>query len=201
MAAVEFADEFVLDGTTVTLIDIPGFDDTSKSDADILKIISAFLATTYVHTYVHSFSILWIELVDRYKRESRLSGIIYLHSISDKRFTGVAGRNFNIFRKLCGDAALANVVLVTNMWGEVSPEVGEARESELSGNFFKPVLDLGAQMVRHHNTVHSAHDVIRRITWSTARSCCKSSGSRWMKTRTSLIPRLGKSLTENPTSR
>ena len=68
-----------------------------------------------------------------------------------------------MFRKLCGDAALANVVLVTNMWGEVSPEVGEARESELSDNFFKPVLDLGAQMVRHHNTVHSAHDVIRRI--------------------------------------
>ena len=67
-AAVELADEFVLDGTTVTLVDTPGFDDTSKSDADILKIISAFLATTYVHTYVHSFSILWTELVDRYKR-------------------------------------------------------------------------------------------------------------------------------------
>ena len=69
-----------------------------------------------------------------------------------------------MFRKLCGDAALKNVVLVTNMWSEVPPEVGEAREKELSNTFFKPILDLGAQMTRHQNTVQSAHDIIRRIT-------------------------------------
>ena len=43
-AEVELADEFTLDGTRVTLIDIPGFDDT-KSDADILEMIAAFFAT------------------------------------------------------------------------------------------------------------------------------------------------------------
>ena len=43
---VKLADEFTLDGRTVTLIDTPGFDDTSRSDADILKMIAAFLATT-----------------------------------------------------------------------------------------------------------------------------------------------------------
>lgn len=42
---VKLADEFILDGKGVTLIDTPGFDDTSKSDADILKMIAAFLAT------------------------------------------------------------------------------------------------------------------------------------------------------------
>ena len=68
-----------------------------------------------------------------------------------------------MFRELCGDAALKNVVLVTNMWGEVSRAIGEAREHELSDKFFKPALDKGAQMVRHHNTVQSAHNVIRRI--------------------------------------
>ena len=68
-----------------------------------------------------------------------------------------------MFRELCGDAALKNVVLVTNMWGEVSRDVGEARENELSGKFFKPALDNGAQLVRHHNTVQSAHSIIRRI--------------------------------------
>ena len=45
-AEVKLADEFVLDGRTVTLIDTPGFDDTSKSDAEILETIAAFLATT-----------------------------------------------------------------------------------------------------------------------------------------------------------
>ena len=45
-AEVQLADEFTLDGRQVILIDTPGFDDTSKCDADILKIIAAFLATT-----------------------------------------------------------------------------------------------------------------------------------------------------------
>ena len=69
-----------------------------------------------------------------------------------------------MFRELCGDTTLKNVVLVTNMWGEVSHDVGESREDELSNNFFKPVLDKGARMVRHHNTAQSAHDIIRMIT-------------------------------------
>ena len=68
-----------------------------------------------------------------------------------------------MFRDLCGDEVLKNVVLVTNMWSEVAPDIGKARETELSSKFFKPVLDLGGQMVRHYNTVQSAHDIIRRI--------------------------------------
>ena len=68
-----------------------------------------------------------------------------------------------MFRELCGDTTLKNVVLVTNMWNEVSHEVGWARQNELSSNFFKPALDKGAQMVRHHNTTQSAHNIIRKI--------------------------------------
>ena len=68
-----------------------------------------------------------------------------------------------MLRELCGDAALKNVVLVTNMWGEVAPAVGEAREKELSDNFFKSVLEKDAQMDRHHDTVQSAHGVIQKI--------------------------------------
>ena len=68
-----------------------------------------------------------------------------------------------MFRELCGDSTLKNVILVTNMWGEVSSKVGEDRENQLSGRFFKPVLDKGAQMVRHHDTAKSAHDIIRRV--------------------------------------
>ena len=68
-----------------------------------------------------------------------------------------------MFRELCGDSTLKNVVLVTNMWGEVVPDIGEAREKELSGNFFKAVLDKGAQMTRHQDTAQSAHGIIRKI--------------------------------------
>ena len=45
-AEIQSADEFTLDGRSVTLIDTPGFDDTSESDADVLKTIAAYLAAT-----------------------------------------------------------------------------------------------------------------------------------------------------------
>ena len=43
---IQLADEFTLDGQRVILIDTPGFDDTLKSDTDVLKMIAAFLNTT-----------------------------------------------------------------------------------------------------------------------------------------------------------
>ena len=68
-----------------------------------------------------------------------------------------------MFRELCGDATLKNVIVVTNMWARDPHDVNEARENELSSKFFKPILDKGARMIRHHNTAQSAHDIIRRI--------------------------------------
>jgi len=68
-----------------------------------------------------------------------------------------------MFRKLCGDSTLKNVVLVTNMWGKVEQGVAEAREQELADVFFKPALDKQAQLARHYNTTESSHDIIRRI--------------------------------------
>ena len=41
---VQLTDEFTLDETRVTLIDTPGFDDTPKGNAGVLKTIAAFLA-------------------------------------------------------------------------------------------------------------------------------------------------------------
>ena len=116
-----------------------------------------------MHVDVRHLSTFWTEILNRYERGRQLSGVIYIHRISDKRFTGIAGRNFKIFCELCGNAALKNAVLVTNMWSEVSHDIGQAREDELSSDFFKLVLDNGAQMARHHDTIQSAHDIIRRI--------------------------------------
>ena len=77
--------------------------------------------------------------------------------------TGVATRNFRIFRELCGASTLKNVVIVTNMWGAVTLEAGAARERGLASDeaFFKPALDKGAQMMRHDHTVDSAQTIIR----------------------------------------
>ena len=45
-AEVQVTDKFTLDHRPVTLIDTPGFDDTSKTDTEILRLIALFLATT-----------------------------------------------------------------------------------------------------------------------------------------------------------
>jgi len=68
-----------------------------------------------------------------------------------------------MFQKLCGENALRNVIIVTNMRGEVKGRVGEKREAELKGKeiFFKPILDKHAQMARHLNTVDSARSILR----------------------------------------
>ncbi|KAK7032286.1 hypothetical protein VNI00_013245 [Paramarasmius palmivorus] len=144
--AVQVSPIFELRGRRVTLIDTPGFDDTYKSDADILKMIAAFLATMYEH-------------------KRTLTGIIYLHRISDYRMGGISRRNFKIFRELCGDNTLKNVVIATNMWGGVDKEIGEAREAQLmkEDKFFKPVLDKGAQIVRHDNTPETARAILLHL--------------------------------------
>jgi hypothetical protein len=79
--------------------------------------------------------------------------------------SGIARKNFSMFRKLCGDDALKNIVIVTNMWGEVDPEIGNSREGELVRKdiFFKPVLEKGARIARHENTVASAENIIRLV--------------------------------------
>lgn len=45
---IELSEPFTLDGHRIRLIDTPGFDDSSKSDVDILEVIATFLSTQYV---------------------------------------------------------------------------------------------------------------------------------------------------------
>ncbi|KAG0705708.1 hypothetical protein DFH29DRAFT_825928, partial [Suillus ampliporus] len=137
---------FVLNGRIVTLIDTPGFDDTTRSDTDILSMIAAYFSKTYEHG-------------------ARLAGVIYMHRISDFRMGGTSEHNFKIFRDFCGEGSLNNVLIVTNMWSEVKREIGEARESELASKdkFFKPVLEKGARLLRHDGSLESTHTILRYL--------------------------------------
>ena len=107
--------------------------------------------------------------VSRYEQGIKLAGVLYFHRISDVRMSGAPLKNFKMFQKLCGESTLQNVVIVTNMWGEVKGQVGEKREAELKGKdiFFKPVLKKGARMARHLNTVNSAQNILRLILRNT----------------------------------
>ena len=78
---------------------------------------------------------------------------------------GALKKSFGLFTKLCGDDALRNVVIVTNMWSKVTPEEGNARQRELEtdNRFFRPALKLGATITRHDNTRDSALGIIRGL--------------------------------------
>jgi hypothetical protein len=99
----------------------------------------------------------------RYEREVKLAGVIYFHRISDERWRRSDTRSFGWLHRICGDQTLRNVVFVTNMWGNVNLEVGAVRERQLAEEFVKPAIDRGAQLLRHHDTTESAHNIIRSI--------------------------------------
>ncbi|KAG8727131.1 hypothetical protein FRC11_013860, partial [Ceratobasidium sp. 423] len=144
---VEQSPVFRLDGREVVLFDTPGFDNTHLSDTEILKRISGFLAVSY-------------------QEGSKLTGIIYMHRITDIRMGGISRRTFNVFRKLCGKDSLSNVFLVTNMWSGPPTSQQVDRETELRTHmdFFQPAIAEGATMVRRaHKNRRSAHDIIRML--------------------------------------
>jgi hypothetical protein len=108
----------------------------------------------------------------RYRTGKKLAGVIYLHRISDFRFGGIATRNFRMFRELCGESTLKNVVIVTTMWSEVTPAKGATREHELATNtkFFKSAIDKQALLLRHDNTLSGAQSVLHQIIHNHPRS-------------------------------
>jgi len=141
---IQVSPPFLVDGHPVVLIDTPGFNDTVTDDADILKSISAFLAMVY-------------------EGEVKLAGVIYFHRVSDERWRRSDTRSLGWLKRICGESTLKNVVIVTNMWGNVTPETGAAREQQLAAEFVKPVLDRGAQLHRHYDTTESTHQIIQSI--------------------------------------
>lgn len=125
-------------GKTVCLIDTPGFDDTNRSDTDILKDIAFYLSSIY-------------------SKKVKLAGIIYLHRITDVRMTGSSYKNLRMLEKLCGDGAMSKVVLVTTMWNllgrpgsDHTVAVGEQREAMLKDKFWGKH---GAERELYHQTL------------------------------------------------
>lgn len=130
----------------VYLIDTPGFDDTNRDDADVLKQISFWLRNSW-------------------NSNVKLNGILYLHRITDIRMPGSGKRNLITFKKLCGPQALEHVILVTTRWEEVNVADGVAREKELTEteDFWGWMVDRRAKVERHYNNAASAKRLVDMI--------------------------------------
>ncbi|KAL9622433.1 MAG: hypothetical protein Q9160_003278 [Pyrenula sp. 1 TL-2023] len=114
---------------TVYLLDTPGFDDTNLSDIDILAHIAHYLSISYANRIC-------------------ISGIIFLHSISDNRVSGSKRRNITMFREVVGEAAYENVAIATTMWRKGEYDAGARRENQLCQDYFNDILAGGGRMSR-----------------------------------------------------
>ena len=136
-----------LEGQKIYLVDTPGFDDSIRTDAEILQEIAAWLNAAY-------------------KMSVKLTGIIYLHRILDVRVGGAGVRNIRTFKKLCGDDGLASVVLATTMWSFITDEnLGNMRESQLKTEhaFWKKMIEQGSQVFRQDKGRTSALRIVQYL--------------------------------------
>ena len=116
-----------------------------RSDIDILEEIATWTTATY-------------------KQGQLLSGIIYLHPITHTRMEGSAMGNLKMFRSLCGQEALKNVLLTTTQWSSVKPADGEHREDSLKEDgFWGGLISKGATLQRFTGDRESGLELIRKL--------------------------------------
>lgn len=129
-------------------MDTPGFDDTTRTDTEVLRDIVNWLTSAY-------------------ERNIRLTGLVYLHGVHMTRVGGSARANMRHFRQLCGDDSMNSVALATTHWsrGTRDREVQEARHQELAANalFWKDLVRKGALVFRHDNEAESARTIVHYL--------------------------------------
>jgi hypothetical protein len=105
----------------------------------------------------------WLQLT--YKKGSKLTGMIYLHRISDNRLTNTTIRNLKMFRRLCGPNPMPNIVLATNFWNFVDEETGARREKLLTSDpqSWGKMVRRGSRVARFLDTHASALEILNKI--------------------------------------
>ena len=130
-----------LGGQSLVLVDTPGFDDTTRSETDVLMQLANWLQMTYEFGY-------------------RLSGLLYLHPITKTRMTGSDMRSLRVFTKLVGHA-LPKIVLVTTQWDLINNSLGIAREAELKTKFWSLAIEEGTIVARFNGDHESAVGILK----------------------------------------
>lgn len=132
---------------TIHLIDTPGFDDSGRTDGETLQELSYWLAAAY-------------------EREIQLSGIIYLHRITDTRLQGSASRGLIAFKKMCGEESYCGIVIATTRWDELAPEqiaAASKRQQELRERAWGDIVEKGGRVVALSAARIDAMNIIKHI--------------------------------------
>ncbi|KAI0892436.1 P-loop containing nucleoside triphosphate hydrolase protein [Annulohypoxylon nitens] len=139
------------DGRRVFLMDTPGFDDTYRSNAEVLRDIVFVLAQVYRHGL-------------------SVAGVIYMHRITDNRVSGSSVKNLEILRKLCGLDAFSRVILTSSMWDSIEQDAALlqkafSHEEQLRNteNFWGALIRGGSNVMRWTGDKESALGAISHL--------------------------------------
>jgi hypothetical protein len=137
--------EAQIGGTSVFLIDTPGFDDSKRSDGDIILEISKSLSTQVAIGV-------------------KLLGVIYLHDITNSRMRGSLKRELEIVKLIIGSHNYKHLLLVTTKWGDgTRKREFEKRQQELEDIYWEDLINGGAGVFRFEGTAESGRSIVSQL--------------------------------------
>jgi GTPase SAR1 family protein len=135
--------------TSVAVVDCPGFNDTNRSDTEVLGGVAKLLSSQYLVL-----------------KNLRLRGILYFRDIAKMRMEGSDVRTLNLLARLVGKEAFAHIVSVTTRWESKEVEdqkLFEKRERQLKDKFWREMIMEGSYLQRFHGTKDSAEGIVSQI--------------------------------------
>ncbi|KAH9483483.1 hypothetical protein JR316_0002951 [Psilocybe cubensis] len=129
---------------SVMVVDTPGFDDTCTEDVQVLRKIATWLKKSY-------------------EERKTVAGVLYLHDISQDRFTGSVRKNLELFRRLCGREAFSQVVIVMTKGEKLHPQIASKYEYELRSEHWRDLIDAGATVLGFKRNYRSARSIIDHV--------------------------------------
>jgi len=134
-------------GKKITLLDTPGFDDASRSSAEILENIANFLSGIG-------------------DQGIYLSGIILLQPIQGVEMQGSEKKLIRLIEDVVGKDNFERVILATTQWNKLkSKKEGLSKQEKWKAekNCWGGMVEHGAQVVKHDDNKSSARKIVGMI--------------------------------------
>lgn len=135
---------YTLDGKSVTLIDTPGFDDSKRTEVEILRLVSAHLLETYM-------------------KGTRLNGIVFLQPINQPRVGASETARTRLFKSLMGEDAYERVVIATTMWSDAMQAERRQAQRIARDDIWGDMVKRGARVVAYDDTWECATEIVRSL--------------------------------------
>lgn len=133
-----------IDGKSVTLIDTPGFDDSLRTEVDILKLVSHHLMETY-------------------REGTKLNGVVFLQPINQPRVGAAEAGRTRLFKKLLGEQAFRRVVIGGTMWTNLKEAERRIALRKERDDIWGDMIKGGAAVVPYDNSCEGATNIVRSL--------------------------------------